>query len=100
MELNAGRCVRAMTSDISAGGLQLRSRESLSQGDHGILEVLMPNNETIRTHATVIWLKQADNGEKKYGLRFDAIGPAELSTVFKVVMRPLNPAHTAYQQAS
>jgi c-di-GMP-binding flagellar brake protein YcgR len=74
-----------MTFDISTGGIRLQSKQVLSEGEEGIVEMLLPSDETVRAKACVVWKKPSASGVTDYGLRFAVLGPSELSAIFQAV---------------
>ncbi|MBC5825462.1 MAG: PilZ domain-containing protein [Candidatus Eremiobacteraeota bacterium] len=85
-----GIAVRAMTQDLSTGGLCVKSNQSLNEGQAGTLELMLPPDVTVRAPATVVWLRPGKAGENSYGLRFDDLAASDLVAIFRTVTNTLD----------
>jgi hypothetical protein len=63
----------AMTLEVSAGGMSVRSESPISSADLVRVELALPGRQKLAIHASVCWSRES---EKLYGLRFDPADPA------------------------
>jgi len=83
--LETGRTQRALTRDISGGGLRFVAEEELAPGTQLALEVKLPDQDApIQCRADVVWSQVTNPDRKSYedpivetGVRFVQIGQKE-----------------------
>jgi hypothetical protein len=63
----------AMTLEVSAGGMSVRSESPISSSDLVRVELALPGRQKLAIRASVCWSRES---EKLYGLRFDPADPA------------------------
>src|SRR5579863_3831699 len=69
-----GRSASGTSVDLSLGGLQMVTAETLGVGDCGIAQVATADGSLISVDFEVVWRKKAvDVGGWSFGLRFPAL---------------------------
>ena len=79
---------RRNTQDISLGGLRVYSDEDFPVGSRLDLDVLMPDQTTVRCWATVVWRTDlGTDGPARYdvGLKFTDLSPADIQRLAAVL---------------
>jgi hypothetical protein len=75
--------IGALTQDISAGGLRIRTDQFLSKGGRLVLEIKLPGQfRPMRAISQVAWVRQGvDNSRCDCGLEFIAVAPEDRDAI-------------------
>lgn len=100
--LPAGKAQRAVTKDISAGGICLFADHTLAQGTRLQVSMAVPGRkEPVRFTAEVVWSEAyeiigRDRRERRVevGVKFMTIDPKDQDAVLQHVILKLNPPQT------
>src|SRR5436305_6058922 len=65
---NGARTSNAMTMEVSAGGMSIRSQSPLGSADMQRISFILPGSKKITVRAFTCWARPSENS---YGLRFD-----------------------------
>ena len=77
------------TQDISLGGMRVYSDEDFEVGSRLDLEVLMPDQTSVRCWATVVWRAElGDAAPARYdvGLKFTDLAPSDIQRLAAVLV--------------
>ena len=80
---------RRNTQDISLGGIRVYSDESFDVGTRVDLDVMLPNQDSVRCWAVVVWvtgLKPGSAAKFDVGLRFEDMAPSDVQRLAAVLV--------------
>lgn len=80
---------RRNTQDISLGGMRVYSDEPFSVGSRLDLDVMLPDNTSVRCWAVVVWTTKLDGrGPAKFdvGLRFEDMAASDIQRLASVLV--------------
>src|SRR5205807_4536278 len=73
---NGARTSNAMTMEVCAGGMSIRSQSPLGSADMQRISFTLPGSKKITVRAFTCWSRPSENS---YGLRFDPTDEARAS---------------------
>jgi type IV pilus assembly protein PilB len=85
VQLEDGRAVDGVASDVGAGGLRLSTDLALRKGTRGTVQITVPDGGAIRVPFQVAWSNRGTDGKHESGVHFPDLGLAERFALFDTI---------------